>query len=119
MDNTQNLVEVRELKMYFPILTGLLKRKVGDIKAVDNISFQIKRGETLGIVGESGCGKTTTARCIIQLYKPTAGSILFEGADLNKLNAKGIRRIRRDMQMIFQDPYATLDPPDDGRRYYR
>jgi oligopeptide transport system ATP-binding protein len=110
MENMQNLVEVRELKMYFPILTGLLKRKVGDVKAVDNINLHIKHGETLGIVGESGCGKTTTARCIIQLYKPTGGHIFFEGQDLNELNAKAIRHIRRDMQMIFQDPYATLDP---------
>lgn len=110
MQNTHNLVEVRELRMYFPVLKGLFKRKVGDIKAVDGISFDVKPGETLGIVGESGCGKTTTARCIVQLYKPTGGHIFFDGLDLPKLNPKAIRLVRRDMQMIFQDPYATLDP---------
>jgi oligopeptide transport system ATP-binding protein len=110
MEYTENLVEVKGLKMYFPILAGLLKRKIGDVKAVDNINLNIRRGETMGVVGESGCGKTTTARCIIHLYKPTGGQIIFEGLDLNQLKPKAIRHIRRDMQMIFQDPYATLDP---------
>ena len=107
-DNT--LVKVNNLKMYFPVLAGVMRSKVADVKAVDDISFYIKKGETLGLVGESGCGKTTTGRCILQLYKITSGKIDFEGAELNKLKGESLRRMRRNMQLIFQDPYASLDP---------
>ena len=105
------LVEVRDLKMYFPVKQGILwQRKVADIKAVDGINFVIRRGETLGLVGESGCGKTTTGRCVLQLYRPTEGQVLFEGEDLTKMNNAQVRVFRRRMQMIFQDPYSSLNP---------
>jgi oligopeptide transport system ATP-binding protein len=105
------LLEVKNLKMYFPITSGLLFQKtVAHVKAVDGISFTVRRGETLGLVGESGCGKTTTGRCILQLYKPTAGEVLFEGQDLTKINNKQMRGMRRQMQVIFQDPYSSLNP---------
>ncbi len=105
------LVSVQDLQMYFPVRSGIIfQRKVADIKAVDGVSFEIRRGETLGLVGESGCGKTTTGRCILQLYKPTAGQVLFEGQDLTTLKGGQLRRFRRRMQMIFQDPYSSLDP---------
>ncbi len=110
MVEDDHLIEVKNLAMYYPVLAGLLRRKVADVKAVDDVSFYIKRGETLGLVGESGCGKTTTGRCILQLSKPTAGQIFFEGTELTKLGNRAIRRLRRDMQLIFQDPYASLDP---------
>jgi len=97
--------------MYFPLTRGIiLQRRVGWVKAVDDISFQIFRGETLGLVGESGCGKSTTGRAILQLYKPTAGEVLFNGIDLTKLPPGEMRKMRRHMQMIFQDPYASLNP---------
>jgi len=105
------LLDVRNLKMYFPLTRGIiLQRRVGWVKAVDDISFQIYRGETLGLVGESGCGKSTTGRAILQLYKPTAGQVLFNGVDLTKLPPGEMRKMRRHMQMIFQDPYASLNP---------
>lgn len=105
------LVSVRDMQMYFPVRSGIVfQRKIADIKAVDGVSFEIRRGETLGLVGESGCGKTTTGRCILQLYKPTAGQVLFEGNDLTTLKGGQLRRFRRRMQMIFQDPYSSLDP---------
>jgi oligopeptide transport system ATP-binding protein len=105
------LLRVQNLKMYFPITKGIIFQKhVGDIKAVDDVTFEIKRGETLGLVGESGCGKSTTGRAILQLYRPTAGKIQFEGQDLTTLKGEGMRRMRRHMQMIFQDPYASLNP---------
>ena len=110
MAEDDHLIEVKNLAMYYPVLAGLLRRKVADVKAVDDVSFYIKRGETLGLVGESGCGKTTTGRCILQLSKPTAGQIFFEGTDMTKLGNRAVRRMRRDMQLIFQDPYASLDP---------
>ncbi len=110
MERDNNLVVVENLYMYFPVLAGVMRRKVGDVKAVDGISFYIKRGETLGLVGESGCGKTTTGRCILQLYQITRGKIIFNGQDLTKMKKRELRNARRDMQLIFQDPYASLDP---------
>ena len=105
------LLEVKNLKMYFPVSSGLVFQKtVAHIKAVDGISFTVKRGETLGLVGESGCGKTTTGRCILQLYKPTDGQVLFEGQDLTSLSTRQMREKRREMQVIFQDPYSSLNP---------
>ncbi|MCS6825519.1 MAG: dipeptide ABC transporter ATP-binding protein [Caldilinea sp.] len=105
------LVEVRNLKMHFPITKGIIfQRQVGSIKAVDGIDFSLYRGETLGLVGESGCGKSTTGRAILQLYRPTAGEVIFEGKDLTKTKGEELRKMRRRMQMIFQDPYASLNP---------
>jgi oligopeptide transport system ATP-binding protein len=105
------LLKVQNLKMYFPITQGIiLQRQVGWVRAVDDISFSVKRGETLGLVGESGCGKSTTGRAILQLYKPTAGSVDFLGKSLTQLNGGDLRKMRREMQMIFQDPYASLNP---------
>ena len=105
------LLSVSNLKMHFPITRGIiLQRQVGSIKAVDGINFDLMRGETLGLVGESGCGKSTTGRAILQLYEPTDGKVIFEGQDLTKINSGDLRRMRRRMQMIFQDPYASLNP---------
>lgn len=105
------LLEVRDLKQHFPITSGsLLQKQVGAIRAVDGISFDVYPGETLGIVGESGCGKSTTVRSISQLYKPTSGSVVFNGVDLVKADQRTMLKARRDIQMIFQDPYASLDP---------
>ncbi len=110
MARDDHLIDVENLVMYFPVTAGVLSRKVADVKAVDGVSFYIKKGETLGLVGESGCGKTTTGRCILQLYKVTAGKVFFEGKELTKLKGGEMRSLRRDMQLIFQDPYASLDP---------
>ena len=105
------LVDVKNLKMYFPVTSGLIfQHVVADIKAVDDVSFFIRKGETLGLVGESGCGKTTTGRCILQLYKPTAGEIFFEGKNLIEMGSGEMRAMRRQMQIIFQDPYGSLNP---------
>jgi len=105
------ILEVKNLKMHFPVGSGFLSRKpVGYVKAVDDVSFTVKRGETLGLVGESGCGKTTTGRAILQLYKPTAGQVIFDGQDLTSMNTKTMRGMRREMQVIFQDPYSSLNP---------
>jgi oligopeptide transport system ATP-binding protein len=104
------LIQVIDLKMYFPVLAGVFRKKVAEVKAVDGISFSIKRGETLGLVGESGCGKTTTGRCILQLNKATYGQVLFEDTDLCSLEGEKLRAIRRHMQLIFQDPFASLNP---------
>ncbi len=105
------LLNVENLKMYFPVTAGLIfQRKIADVKAVDGITFDVRKGETLGLVGESGCGKSTTGRAILQLYKPTAGSINFGGTELTELGGGSMRKMRRKMQMIFQDPYASLNP---------
>jgi oligopeptide transport system ATP-binding protein len=113
MNNHQEkpvLVQVRNLKTYFPIRRGVLRRQVGAVRAVDGISFDIYKGETLGLVGESGCGKSTTGQTILQLIKPTEGQVLFDNRDLTTLSRGDLRRARRHMQMIFQDPYASLNP---------
>ena len=104
------LLNVSDLKMYFPVTRGLLRRKVADVKAVDGVSFKLKKDETLGLVGESGCGKTTIGRCVIGLYRPTAGKVLFQDKDIAALPEKKLRDIRRSMALIFQDPYSSLDP---------
>jgi len=107
----RDLVEVKDLRMYFPITQGILvQRHIGDIKAVDGLSFVIRRGETFGLVGESGCGKSTTGRAILQLHRPTGGDVLYRGQSLVQLRGEPLRRMRRNMQMIFQDPYASLNP---------
>jgi oligopeptide/dipeptide ABC transporter ATP-binding protein len=106
----ENVIEVKNLKMYFPITRGVLRRRVGDIKAVDDISFTIKKNETLGLVGESGCGKTTTGRCILRLYRPTSGNIIFHGHDISEVKDNDLRPMRRHMGAIFQDPYGSLNP---------
>jgi oligopeptide transport system ATP-binding protein len=110
-DGSGDLVQIRDLQMHFPVTKGIiLQRQIGAVKAVDGVSFNIKQGETLGLVGESGCGKSTTGRAILQLYRPTAGSVIFHGTDLTKLKGEEMRRMRRKVQMIFQDPYASLNP---------
>ena len=110
-DHDGLLVQVQNLRMYFPITRGIIiQRHIGDIKAVDGLSFNIYRGETLGLVGESGCGKSTTGRAMLQLYRPTGGDVYFEGQNLTQMKGESLRRMRRRMQMIFQDPYASLNP---------
>ena len=104
------LVDVKGLKVYFPIKGGLLSRTVAQVKAVDGVDLFIRRGETLGLVGESGCGKSTTGRAVLQLIKPTAGSVKFDGVELTKLSPGQVRKKREQMQMVFQDPYGSLDP---------
>lgn len=104
------ILKVEGLKVHFPIKEGLLQREVGQVRAVDGLTFDVYRGETLGLVGESGCGKTTTGRAIVQLLKPTAGSIIFEGENLSEKDVKQMRRARRHLQMVFQDPYTSLNP---------
>jgi len=109
--DSDTLVDVRHLKMYFPIRRGMIiERVVGHVHAVDDITFQVKRGETLGLVGESGCGKSTTGRAVLQIYKPTAGEVYFAGREISHLTGNDLRAYRRNMQMIFQDPFASLDP---------
>lgn len=104
------LLEVKNLRKYFPITAGVFQRHIGDIKAVDGLDFYIRHGETLGLVGESGCGKSTTGRTILQLHEPTAGEVWFKGVNIAEVRGERLRRMRRDMQMIFQDPYASLNP---------
>ena len=107
----ETLVEVNNMQMWFPITQGIVfQRTVGHVKAVDGVSFTVKKGETLGLVGESGCGKSTTGRAILQLYRPTAGTVRFENQNLGDLHGESLRRMRRKMQIIFQDPYASLNP---------
>lgn len=104
------LVEIRHLSKFFPVTGGLMHRKKGEIKAVNDISFDIFKGESLGVVGESGCGKSTLARLVLTLIKPTAGTILFDGQDINAMGKSRLRYLRRKMQMVFQDPHSSLDP---------
>ena len=106
----ENLVEVKNLVKYFPVRAGLLQRVVNQVKAVDNVSFFVREGETLGLVGESGCGKTTVGRTMLRLIEPTSGSVWFEGKDMVGLKGRALKDVRREMQIIFQDPYASLDP---------
>src|ERR1041384_2762324 len=105
-----NLVEVINLKKYFPTGEGLFGAGGDSVKAVDDVSFTIRRGETFGLVGESGCGKSTTGRCMLRLIEPTSGEVWFDGQDLLSLDSKELRRLRREMQIIFQDPYSSLNP---------
>jgi len=110
-ETNSTLIKVKDLKKYFPITRGIIiQRQVGAVQAVDGITFDIHRGETLGMVGESGCGKTTAGRTILQLYRPTAGEVIFDGTDLTTLKGESLRRMRRRIQMIFQDPFASLNP---------
>jgi ABC-type oligopeptide transport system ATPase subunit len=110
-DGRGPLVEVENLRVWFPIRSGLvLDRHVGDVKAVDDVSLTIERGETFGLVGESGCGKSTLGRAILRLYEPTAGRIVFDGQDVTHLSERELRPLRRRMQMVFQDPFASLNP---------
>src|SRR5256885_8815976 len=111
VDSGKNLLDVKALKMHFPLTQGIIfQRQVGAVRAVDGIDFFVEKGETLGLVGESGCGKSTTGRAILQLYKPTAGEVKFDGIELTKLGGEQMRKMRRRMQMVFQDPYASLNP---------
>ncbi|MQF98824.1 MAG: ATP-binding cassette domain-containing protein [SAR202 cluster bacterium] len=111
LNETGNLVDVKNLVKYFPVRKGIvIQRHVADVKAVDDVSFFIRPGETLGMVGESGCGKTTVARTMLQLYRPTSGTVEFQGQDLATLKGRALRDARREMQMIFQDPYGSLNP---------
>jgi oligopeptide transport system ATP-binding protein len=110
-DGKEALVQVRSLKKHFPITSGVIfQRQVGAVKAVDGVDFDVYKGETLGLVGESGCGKSTTGRTVLQLYRPTAGSVVFEGQELTTMKSEDLRKMRRRMQMIFQDPFASLNP---------
>ncbi len=111
MGSSDRLLEVEGLKMYFPVTSGLfIQRKVADVRAVDGLDFHVDKQETLGLVGESGCGKSTTGRAILQLYRPTAGQVRFDGTELTELKGAELRRFRRKMQMIFQDPFSSLNP---------
>ncbi|MEX0637692.1 MAG: ATP-binding cassette domain-containing protein, partial [Burkholderiales bacterium] len=107
---SQPLLEVHDLVMHFPVGGGMFSKPAGVVRAIDGVSFNVRKGETLGLVGESGCGKTTTGRCILQLERPTGGRIVFEGIDMVTLDAAELRAVRRRVQVIFQDPYSSLNP---------
>jgi oligopeptide transport system ATP-binding protein len=111
-EGSQNgaLVQITSLKKYFPIRAGILQREVARVHAVDDVSLSISKGETVGLVGESGCGKSTLGRCVVRLLEPTAGDVVFDGRSIGKLGARALRPLRRQMQMVFQDPYASLNP---------
>ena len=104
------LLEVQDLKKYFPLKKGLLSRTVGDVRAVDGVSFTLERGQTLGVVGESGCGKTTLGRAVLRLIEPTAGRVFFNGADLLAMKGEELRKVRAKFQVIFQDPFSSSIP---------
>ena len=110
MNGNQPLLRIEHVKKYFPVRKGLLAREVARVHAVDDVSFDVLSGETIGLVGESGCGKSTLGRCIVRIYDLTDGSIWFEGRDISRVSRRGLRPIRREMQMVFQDPYASLNP---------
>ncbi|MDP7158168.1 MAG: ATP-binding cassette domain-containing protein, partial [SAR324 cluster bacterium] len=109
-EQQEKLVEVENLVTYFPIFSGILQKKTGEVKAVDDISFFIRKGETLGLVGESGCGKTTAGRSILKLQEPTSGNVFFAGQNLIEMKGEALRKMRSQMQPIFQDPFASLNP---------
>jgi peptide/nickel transport system ATP-binding protein len=111
-----NTLDITDLQMYFPVTRGFLKKKVADVKAVDGVTFTLRRGETLGLVGESGCGKTTVGRCIIRIYQPTGGRVMFQGQDVTSLSEDRMRPMRSKMALIFQDPYSSLDPRQSAGR---
>ena len=110
MSDNIPLVEVKDLKMHFPVYKGAFGRRCGEVKAVDGVSFSVRKGETFGLVGESGCGKTTVGRCILRVYEPTDGKVFYDGNDITRFSEKEIKKFRREMQMVFQDPYSSLDP---------
>lgn len=109
-ENNKNLIEVRHLKKYFPIKGGIISRQIGAVKAVDDVSFAIPRGKVMGLVGESGCGKSTTGRTLLNLIKPTSGEMLYDGVDIYKLSKSEMKKYRTKMQIVFQDPYSSLNP---------
>jgi ABC-type microcin C transport system duplicated ATPase subunit YejF len=108
--SSDNLVEVKILTKYFPVRGGVLQRTIAEVKAVEDVSFAVRRGETLGLVGESGCGKTTVGRMLVRLVDPTSGSITFDGRDILQAKGSDLKNLRREMQIIFQDPFSSLDP---------
>ncbi|MBI2918029.1 MAG: ABC transporter ATP-binding protein [Chloroflexi bacterium] len=110
MSNNSALLHVQDLRMYYPVYKGVLRKKVAEVKAVDGVSLQVGKGETLGLVGESGSGKSTVAKCVVRLVAPTAGRVLFDGTDLCQVDGERLRQYRKHIQMIFQDPYTSLDP---------